>query len=261
MTLKKLNPVACANPQKRFRQGSLLEMASKQDQKLVQRILEVLKTHNGHFRRLSWTNHSRYTESTTTADTQGSLSSTCEAEASSSHHRLIPARPTKRSRRVTFRETNEVRFITHEETDYGLPMMSAIPGTGNGITNPNSEWHNRPHTGWYNKYVGANDRPRWWFYDCEQKEQATADTITSPPHHTPSLSLSPGIQETPSKAAAAATAAAAAVSSQKAEGNDGGSNLDDPLCVPARRRRSSKKRKRAGEDVEEDAGEGDLGGN
>uniref|UniRef100_A0A7S3YK86 Uncharacterized protein n=3 Tax=Lotharella globosa TaxID=91324 RepID=A0A7S3YK86_9EUKA len=257
-----LKPVARANPQKRLRQGSLLELASEQDQKLVQRILEVLKTHNGHFRRLSWTNHSRFTESTDTLTTQSSSSSTC-TESSSIH---LAARPIKRLRRVTFHETNEVRFISHEETDYGLPMMSAIPGTGNGITNPNSEWHNRPHTGWYNKYVGACDRPRWWFYDCELKAQAETSDSSSPTSDASSSSMdfkqdhcppSTSIYETPSKATAAPSPSRFRGDTEE-ENDQGGESrstntigggsgsLDEPLSAPARCR--SKKRKRGVEE-------------
>eukprot|EP00467_Chlorarachnion_reptans_P025104 CAMPEP_0114509872 /NCGR_PEP_ID=MMETSP0109-20121206/13461_1 /TAXON_ID=29199 /ORGANISM="Chlorarachnion reptans, Strain CCCM449" /LENGTH=121 /DNA_ID=CAMNT_0001689093 /DNA_START=731 /DNA_END=1096 /DNA_ORIENTATION=- len=64
-------------------------------------------------------------------------------------------------------------------TDYGLPMMTAIPGTGNGTTNPDSQWHHRPHTGWYNKYVGSGNRPRWWYYENEVDEVDDNDSLYS----------------------------------------------------------------------------------
>jgi len=148
-------PAEPVESRKRPRQESLLRMASEEDQKLVQRILAVLRSHNGHFRRLSWTN---------------------ERSREDPKHRMskeetICTPKRKRARRVTFDEKNEVRYVDHELTDYGLPMMTAIPGTGNGTNNPQSEWHKRPHTGWYNKYVGADDRPKWWYYDCEFEEK------------------------------------------------------------------------------------------
>eukprot|EP00468_Gymnochlora_sp_CCMP2014_P007523 CAMPEP_0167761266 /NCGR_PEP_ID=MMETSP0110_2-20121227/12072_1 /TAXON_ID=629695 /ORGANISM="Gymnochlora sp., Strain CCMP2014" /LENGTH=233 /DNA_ID=CAMNT_0007647921 /DNA_START=234 /DNA_END=935 /DNA_ORIENTATION=+ len=140
--------------------SSFLHMASEEDQKLVQKILEVLQNHNGHFRRLSWTNSWR-------EESEQSVSS---SSSSSQHHQNLDAsskRPRKRCRRVSFHNVTQVRYVPHELTDYGLPMMTAIPGTGNGTSNAESEWNNRPHTGWFNKYIGAEDRPRWWSYECE----------------------------------------------------------------------------------------------
>eukprot|EP00954_Amorphochlora_amoebiformis_P026607 1380338-Amorphochlora_amoeboformis.AAC.1 len=45
-----------------------------------------------------------------------------------------------------------------------------------------SQWHNRPHTGWFNKYVGSGNRPRWWFYDSEHSQSSS---------ESPSPALSP----------------------------------------------------------------------
>eukprot|EP00471_Norrisiella_sphaerica_P010648 CAMPEP_0184500802 /NCGR_PEP_ID=MMETSP0113_2-20130426/45873_1 /TAXON_ID=91329 /ORGANISM="Norrisiella sphaerica, Strain BC52" /LENGTH=175 /DNA_ID=CAMNT_0026889329 /DNA_START=197 /DNA_END=724 /DNA_ORIENTATION=+ len=97
----------------------------------------------------------------------------------------------KSKKAVTFSETEpEVFYVDHEDTDYGVPRVTAVPGTGSGKWNMRSPWLKNPHTGWFARNENLDqDPPRWWHYENE-----LLDIARNEPNHNRSETRDPDIE-------------------------------------------------------------------